>query len=65
MNCNYCGRFIHAEFDGENVIGICSNCDTISIDTAKTKEVWDSIDQQRINEDTAWINELNKCNQTT
>ena len=61
MNCNYCGRFIHAEFDGENVLGTCCYCDTVSIDIVKTNEVWDYIDTQRINEDTAWINELNKC----
>ena len=61
MNCNYCGRFIYVEFDGENVVGICSNCDTISIDITKTKKMWDSIDAQRINEDIEWENELNKC----
>lgn len=61
MNCNYCGKFIHVEFDGENVVGICSNCDTISIDITKTQKMWDSIDAQRINEDIEWENELNKC----
>jgi hypothetical protein len=56
--CIHCGRFLPGIFDGENIVATCWD-DSFSInDDEATNRFWQRIDQERINNNPAWREEL-------
>ena len=65
--CSSCGRIMSNEFDGQNVVSTCynENCHSATtvpqiIDVKATERFWAEIDWERIKENPAWLDELNR-----